>query len=196
MRPAPPSSVQIMTWRRLGSNSKMVCVACLTASRCSYVGDRSMQAVTQNGHVSVDFAKQLVKTVTPVPSASARLNAISTYEEKMRAKDQMFEKWLPVTEEKVTPQNAILAEQTEFLNCIENGIASDRVGLGRICCSTTCRSNRNRDCGPKCFRNSNSQSCVGFFAAQQRGHLGICSRTQRGIRRYRVTSPSRRTFFP
>ena len=97
------------------------CVACLTASRCSYVGDRSMQAVTQNGHVSVDFAKQLVKTVTPVPSASARLNAISTYEEKMRAKDQMFEKWLPVTEEKVTPQNAILAEQTEFLNCIETG---------------------------------------------------------------------------
>lgn len=99
------------------------CVACLTASRCSYAGDRSMQAITANGHVSVDFANQAVKTVTPTLNVSARLNAISTHEEKMNAKDQMFEKWLPVSEESVTPQNAILAEQTEFLKCIDSGLS-------------------------------------------------------------------------
>ena len=56
-------------------------------------------------------------------------------EEKMIAKDEMFQKWIPVTEREVSPQNAILEEQKEFVQCIRDEAfpsVSGRDGLAAV----------------------------------------------------------------
>ena len=96
-------------------------VACLTASRCSYTSQRAMQVMTAEKHLHIDLAGQTVNAVTPVEGLADQLRGITSPEEVQAAKDGMFEKWLPIEAVTVTPQNAILAEQLEFVRCIETG---------------------------------------------------------------------------
>lgn len=108
--------------------------ACLKASRCSSHADRSMNLDQSDGRVMVDFAKGAVSTMFAVPEISQRLDSLSQ-EQKQIAKDEMFEKWLPVKPVHFEPQNAILEEQKEFLRCIQGEefpTVSGRDGLAAV----------------------------------------------------------------
>lgn len=108
--------------------------ACLRASRVSSSPNRSMQCTLGNGWLNVDFAAQSVQHLQPVADILEKLTPLNA-EQKLKAKDEMFEKWLPVTDVEVVPQNAILEEQQEFVNCINDEsypTVSGRDGLAAV----------------------------------------------------------------
>ena len=108
--------------------------ACLKASRCSPVANRSMQVQTADGMLDVDFAGQSVRrmdTSTNLQEAFAKLSQ----EEKGVAREEMFQKWLPVSDLELSPQNAILEEQKEFVRCLDGNqspTVSGRDGLAAV----------------------------------------------------------------
>ncbi|MEC9094683.1 MAG: Gfo/Idh/MocA family oxidoreductase [Planctomycetota bacterium] len=108
--------------------------ACLKSSRCSHVADRSMRVETSRGYVNVDFANQTVETMTAIEGVREPLNQLSRKEKEI-AKKEMFEKWLPVENVLVSPQNAILEEQKEFVHCINRSqqpTVTGRDGLAAV----------------------------------------------------------------
>ena len=108
--------------------------ACLRASRISNSPNRSMQCMLSKGQVNVDFATQKVECMQPVENLQVRLSELSL-EQQATAREEMFEKWLPVTQVEVTPQNAILEEQKEFIACLNDEAyptVSGRDGLAAV----------------------------------------------------------------
>ena len=119
-----------VAWLDFASGAK----ACLKASRVSPDANRSMNCTLDRGQVNINFAAQSVHCMEPVEQVSQQLDAL-THDEKMVAKEEMFDKWLPVREIEVVAQNAILEEQKEFVQCIRDEqfpSVSGRDGLAAV----------------------------------------------------------------
>ena len=125
-----PHHDSAVAWLEFANGS----TACLKASRVSHIADRSMNCIRENGTVIVNFAEQSVQAVCPIDDVAAKVTELS-HDEKMTAKEEMFEKWLPVNDLVVTPSNAILEEQKEFVQCINDEhfpTVSGRDGLAAV----------------------------------------------------------------
>jgi predicted dehydrogenase len=100
------------------------CVANLTASRASYVNQRTMRVFCSLGFASLDFAAPSAKVVRP-GEALARgeidFESLSPAR-KQSVRENLFTEYLKVEELPLTPCNAILEELREFAACI----ATDR----------------------------------------------------------------------
>ena len=99
------------------------CVANLTASRSSYVAQRQMQVFSDEGYLAIDMAKGEVTQIRPHPRILAREVQLDqmTDQQRHQMREELFTTWLPKHEIEVTPANAILDEQREFVSAIEKG---------------------------------------------------------------------------
>jgi predicted dehydrogenase len=100
-------------------------VANLTASRCSFKNDRSMQIFGTEGYACVDLTQSKV-TVVNVPEwmREQQYDLLDTTPEQQAfIREQLFDKILPKSEIEITPTNAILNEQKDWINAIISGDA-------------------------------------------------------------------------
>jgi predicted dehydrogenase len=99
------------------------CVANLTASRTSYISQRTLQAVTPTGHVALDLGNRKAKAVQISERvARGELNVQqATPEEIASVKERLFVDYLPLTELAVPESNAIADEQTDFVTAVRTG---------------------------------------------------------------------------
>lgn len=96
------------------------CVANLTASRTSFVGQRTMQVFTPRGYAAIDMGTRKAKVVgvsERVARGELDVNHASP-EEIAAVKERLFVDYLPMTEFTAPEANAIADEQTDFFNAI------------------------------------------------------------------------------
>lgn len=119
-----------VAWLEFANGTK----ARLSASRVSPAPERKLHAQLPHGWVDIDFAGQAVTVGQVVDNARARLDQLNG-QQQQTAREEMFEKWLPMKSVEVTPQNAILEEQKEFVAAL-NGqgtpTVSGRDGLAAV----------------------------------------------------------------
>jgi len=98
------------------------CVANLTASRCSYEPQRSMNIFSGTGFAAIDFGACTAKVVQPTEAIQSRdLDVHSMLpEEQADVRENLFESYLPVQELEVQRGNAILDELTDFVTSIRS----------------------------------------------------------------------------
>jgi len=98
------------------------CVANLTASRCSYQPQRSMNIFSSTGFAAIDFGACTAKVVQPGEELLSRdLDVHSlTPEEQADVRENLFTSYLPVKELEVQRGNAILDELTDFVTSIRS----------------------------------------------------------------------------
>lgn len=99
------------------------CVANLNASRTSFQAQRTMQVVTDRSYVNIDFATSKARLIRPskeLVRGQVNVHDLSA-EQKEHLRSNLFTELLPLEEVTVTPGNAILEEQRDFLHCIRNG---------------------------------------------------------------------------
>ena len=96
------------------------CVANLSASRTSFVAQRTMQVFSQRCFASIDFAAQTAKLIHPSEKILRRQIDIETLspEEKLAISDSLFTDLLPVEGIASPKNNAILDELTDFADSI------------------------------------------------------------------------------
>ncbi len=97
-------------------------VANLTASRCSFNNDRSMQMFGSDGFASVDLTESKV-TLVRVPGwlKNRKYDLLDTTPEQQAfIRENLFNKILPKTELEITKTNAILSEQQDWISAIRN----------------------------------------------------------------------------
>lgn len=101
------------------------CIADLIASRISPTVQRSAQIWTPSGCVSIDLQQRKVQRHTP---SAALLFGDSPIEQASRPdanlealKADVFGKLIEIQELTVTPGDALTAELSSFLNCVETG---------------------------------------------------------------------------
>lgn len=100
-------------------------VANLSASRCSFVAERSLSLYGSNGYVQADLSTRKLKRVCVPADIQAKqlvYNRLST-EAKQGFADRLFQEILPLAEVEVPATNAIADEQADFIQAIENGVA-------------------------------------------------------------------------
>lgn len=98
-------------------------VATLTASRCSFNAERSIQIFGTHGFASVDLANNRV-TVVDVPDwiRNRQYDLLDTTPEQQAfIREQLFSRILPKSEVEVPAVNAILCEQQDWLHAIRSG---------------------------------------------------------------------------
>lgn len=98
-------------------------VANLTASRCSYQNQRTMQIFGTSGFASIDFAENKL-TIVEVPSwlQDREYDLLDTTPEQQNfIRENLFDKILPKKELMFDRSNAILNEQQDWLSAIELG---------------------------------------------------------------------------
>lgn len=98
-------------------------VANLTASRCSFNAERTFQIFGTEGFANVDLATSKV-TFVKVPAwiRQRKYDILDTTPEQQAfIRDNLFSKILPKSEIDVPPSNAILSEQQDWINAIQNG---------------------------------------------------------------------------
>lgn len=99
-------------------------VANLTASRTSFVQQRTLQVFTPRGYASLDLGARKAKLV----EASERVLRgeidvqRASAEEVAAIKERLFVDYLPLTEVAVPVANAIADEHTDFLRAIRTGV--------------------------------------------------------------------------
>ena len=110
------------------------CVANLSASRTSFVANRSMHIFSQQGFFGLDFASGAVKTVLPSDEVRQGQHGFErmSLAEKQQAREEIFSRYLPLQEFVTEKQNAILQEQYDFVKCIQTG-ATPRVSAQDGC---------------------------------------------------------------
>ena len=99
-------------------------VANLTASRCSFSAERSMQIFGTEGFAKIDFTNSTVTSVR-VPSwmKNREVDFFHLDEsQKKFVREALFEKVLPVEEVEVPRNNAILQEQADFIAAIRDNV--------------------------------------------------------------------------
>lgn len=99
------------------------CVANLTASRTSFVGQRTMQVFTPRGYAAIDMGTRTAKIVQlsdRVARGEVDVNR-ATAAEIAAVKERLFTDYLPLTEVVAPEANAIADEQTDFVNSIRAG---------------------------------------------------------------------------
>jgi predicted dehydrogenase len=97
-------------------------VANLTASRCSFTPERSIQIFGTNGFAAVNLAESTV-TFVKIPGwiKNRRYDLLDTTPEQQAfIRDELFTKILPKSEIKVPTENAILSEQKDWISAINN----------------------------------------------------------------------------
>lgn len=98
-------------------------VANLTASRCSYQNQRTMQIFGTQGFASIDFAENKL-TLVEVPQwlKNREYDLLDTTPEQQSfIRENLFEKVLPKREMTFDRTNAILNEQQDWVSAIELG---------------------------------------------------------------------------
>lgn len=100
-------------------------VANLTASRCSFSAERSFQIFGTEGFANVNLTESRVTFVKVPKWIRERKYDIldTTPEQQTFIRDNLFTKILPQSEIKVPQSNAILAEQHDWIEAIQNGHA-------------------------------------------------------------------------
>ena len=99
-------------------------VANLTASRCSFTPERSMQIFGTDGFAQIDFTNSKV-TVIEVPSwiRNRELDFFQlSAEQQAFVRESLFENVLKKTAIEVPRSNAILDEHQDWINAIKNGV--------------------------------------------------------------------------
>ena len=99
-------------------------VANLTASRCSFAAERSMQIFGTEGFAKIDFTQSKVTSVA-VPSwmKNREVDFFNLTEtQKQFVRETLFENVLPMKEVEVPRNNAILQEQADFIEAIRNDV--------------------------------------------------------------------------
>lgn len=101
------------------------CVANLSASRTSFVANRSMHVFSRQGFFGLDFATGTVKTVLPSDEVRYGTHGFErmSLAETQQAREEIFSRYLPMQEFIAEKQNAILEEQRDFVKCIQTGAA-------------------------------------------------------------------------
>jgi predicted dehydrogenase len=92
------------------------CVANLTASRASYIANRSMRVFCSSGFASLDFAAPSAKFVLPSESLARGAIDFETLSavEKQTVRENLFTEHLQLEDLPLTPCNAILEELRDF----------------------------------------------------------------------------------
>ena len=99
------------------------CVACLTASRMSYVAERLMQVFTPEKCATLDFAARRSSIIEPSPEILSRTfqSESLSVDEKAHLRDHLFTELLPKRELPTVEVNAIEQEQLDFASAIRTG---------------------------------------------------------------------------
>lgn len=100
-------------------------VANLTASRCSFEAERSMQIFGTDGFARIDFTESKVTFVSvPTWMKNREVDFFNlTEEQKQFVRETLFQKVLPMEVVEVDRNNAILQEQADFIAAIRDDIA-------------------------------------------------------------------------
>lgn len=101
------------------------CVVNLNASRTSFQSQRTMQVLTDRAYVGIDFAAPTARLIRPSKDlVRGRFNVHElTSEQKEHLRTNLFTELLPLEQVDIQPGNAILEEQTEFIDCLLHGRA-------------------------------------------------------------------------
>lgn len=97
-------------------------VANLSASRCSFVADRSLKLYGTNGYVEANLTTRKIKRVCVPGEVQAKhvlFNRLSP-EAQTNLTQQLFAQVLPLAELEVPATNAIFDEQADFIQAIVN----------------------------------------------------------------------------
>jgi predicted dehydrogenase len=99
------------------------CVANFTASRVSYVAQRSMQVWTPTAFAAIDFATRSVTLVHPSEGILRGTCHADTFSaaEKDHLKEHLFDQLLAKELRRADPANAIAHEQRDFVDAIRTG---------------------------------------------------------------------------
>lgn len=95
-------------------------VATLTASRCSFSAERSIQIFGTDGFAAVDLANHSVKSIRYPQWLKDQAFDFNSANQEQRdfIRDNLFTEILPVQESTPDRANAILEEQAEWIECI------------------------------------------------------------------------------
>ena len=98
-------------------------VANLTASRCSFNIERSLQVFGDEGFAKADLTDQSIEVVRVPSWIRERQFDFAQTDSLQQAfvRDNLFERVLERQKLTVEPVNAILAEQKDWIRCIKNG---------------------------------------------------------------------------
>ncbi len=99
------------------------CIANLTASRVSHRPRRQMQLWTADAQIEIDFNTRRSTIVETAGNVDRQWTAVPSPPApgQQPAADRRFETLLPLREVEAAPQNALLEEQRDFVECIRTG---------------------------------------------------------------------------
>lgn len=124
---SPVADIQAIGMSVFGDNEDMAqaritfengAVANLSASRCSYQPQRTLQVYGSNGFVSADLtSRKMEEVVVPGDIQSKRVlfNSLSP-EAKKKITEELFTNVLPKSSSEAEPANAILDEQADWIS--------------------------------------------------------------------------------
>lgn len=108
--------------------------ACLKASRVCNRPERSMNLWHPSGQTFIDLGGRQAERMVAAADAATTLRSL-TPDGFAAARDEMFQRYLPVTDIAIGESNAILKEQEEFVACIRGDqfpSVSGRDGLAAV----------------------------------------------------------------
>jgi predicted dehydrogenase len=127
----PVRSVAAIGWTVMGGEEDFAqahvefadgCVANLTASRVSHRPRRQMQLWTADAQIEIDFNTRRSTIVEIGGNLNQPIfNLSSPSTTGAQPADRRFETLLPLRELEAAPQNALLEEQRDFVECIRTG---------------------------------------------------------------------------
>jgi predicted dehydrogenase len=106
------------------------CVATIRASRLSNTATRRMQLYTTESFADVNFSADEVCVIKPAPSILSRAVALDELpmEQRLKAKDRIYDDFLHTETFAVPSRNAILDEQNDFAISIRTGCSPSVTG--------------------------------------------------------------------
>ena len=96
------------------------CAANLTASRVRSNAERSMEVITDDACVSLDFAQRKASLMRVVPAARSLEASSLSFRDKETIRERLFNDWLPTRELPVATTNPLLEEQIDFVRSVRN----------------------------------------------------------------------------
>ena len=129
---SPVDSISAFGWSVLGEHEDFATaclrfrngsIANLRASRIASIQKREMQVYADDGLTEINFATNTVNhtsAVDDVANGSRQADRLSP-ELRAKVKDSLFVDWINKVESKADASNAILREQTEFVDAIQSG---------------------------------------------------------------------------
>jgi len=129
---SPVDSISAYGWCVLGEHEDFATaclrfrngtIANLRASRIASISKRQMQVYADDGLTEIDFATNTVNHTSPVHDVANGSRQADRLPPELRAKvkDNLYVDWLNKIDTKAEASNAILREQTEFVEAIRSG---------------------------------------------------------------------------